>query len=144
MSSSPVQHEAAGGAVQQGSEALCKKLELDFAPPPQQAQQREAGVSSAAAPAAVVPAVRLPPATDALFEEYAAHIESGLGEVVRRLEIKVDALQYLADNDMFGLLEARVTEVLGALEERVVALEQGEQGEYGRGKRSPNDLSLPL
>ena len=36
---------------------------------------------------------------------------------------QVDALQYLVDNNVFDALEARVTEVLGGLEQRIAALE---------------------
>lgn len=36
---------------------------------------------------------------------------------------QVDALQFLVDNDVFAALEARVTEALGCLEQRVLDLE---------------------
>ncbi|GAB4818762.1 hypothetical protein N2152v2_005808 [Parachlorella kessleri] len=95
--------------AQADSVELCKKLELDFAP-------KQPGVQ---------PFASSEPAAEDALEQFAAHIEAGLGQVVRRLEKKVDALQYLVDNNVFDALEARVTEVLGGLEQRIAALERG-------------------
>ena len=43
--------------------------------------------------------------------------------VTRGVWCQVDGLQYLLDNNVFGELEARVSEVLTVLEARIVSLE---------------------
>ncbi|PRW57342.1 hypothetical protein C2E21_3821 [Chlorella sorokiniana] len=60
----------------------------------------------------------------ATMAAYVAHVEQGLGEVVRRLEKKVDSVAQLLDQNALELLEARLAGGVVELEARLEALEQ--------------------
>ncbi|KAL4452503.1 hypothetical protein ABPG75_008165 [Micractinium tetrahymenae] len=63
------------------------------------------------------------PAVDAQVQAFVAHIEQGLGEVLRRLEKKVDAVASLLDQNALELLESRMAGGLVKLESRLAAVE---------------------
>lgn len=58
-----------------------------------------------------------------------AHVEQGLGEVLRRLEKKVDGVASLVDRGALELLEARLAGGVAALEARLGALEAGAEAQ---------------
>lgn len=65
------------------------------------------------------------------LSQLASMIESGLGEAMRRLERKVDALSYLMDTNALEEVEERLGAALGGMEARVQAVEAAPSAAVG-------------
>ncbi|KAL4853115.1 hypothetical protein ACK3TF_005894 [Chlorella vulgaris] len=83
--------------------------------------EQQGAAGSSTAPAADV--------QEAVNTAFIAQIEQGLGEVVRRLEHKVDTVASLLDQNAFELLEARLASEVVGLEVRLQAVEQAQQAQ---------------
>lgn len=90
--------------------------------------QGEPSSSSAAAPPAPVAEQ---------VQAYVAHIEQGFGEVVRRLEKKVDSVASLLDQNGLELLESRLAGGLVKMEGRLAAVEEAAAASHQASAQQP-------